>query len=34
MIAAVPAGTICIAFIPAFLLDRLVGLDKAAGQNK
>lgn len=34
MIAAVSAGTIYIAFILVFLLDRLVGLDKVAGQQK
>ena len=33
MIAAVSAGTIYIAFILVFLLDRLVGLDKVTGQK-
>lgn len=34
MIAAVSAGTIYIAFVLVLLLDRLVGLDKVAGQQK
>lgn len=34
MIAAVSAGTIYIAFILVFLLDRLVGLDRVTGQQR
>lgn len=34
MSAAGSTGTVCIAFILVFLLDRLVGLDKVAGPNQ